>query len=66
MYHPVRIGSVMIPGNLFLAPLAGFTDKAFRSVCIAQGADLTYSEMVSAEAVARGNMKTQQLTDRAP
>lgn len=66
MYHPVRIGSVLVPGNLFLAPLAGFTDKAFRAVCIAQGADLTYSEMVSAEAVARENMKTQLLTDRAP
>lgn len=64
-YHPVMIGSVRIPGNLFLAPLAGFTDKAFRSICISQGADLTYSEMVSAEAIARENTKTQHLTDRA-
>lgn len=66
LYHPVVIGDVTIPGNLFLAPLAGFTDKGFREICIREGADLTYSEMVSAEAVARGNLKTFTLMERAP
>lgn len=66
LYHPVRIGSVEVPGNLFLAPLAGFTDRSFREICIREGADLTYSEMVSAEAVARGNTKTEMLMRRAP
>ncbi len=65
LYHPVTIGNLSISGNLFLAPLAGFTDKGFRHICIEEGADLTYSEMVSAEAVARGNLKTQALMSRA-
>ena len=66
LYHPVTIGDITIGGNLFLAPLAGFTDKGFREVCIREGADLTYSEMVSAEAVARGNEKTGRLMERSP
>lgn len=65
LYHPVRIGSVIIPGNLFLAPLAGYTDRTFRSVCRSFGADFTYSEMVSAEGVARESEKTDPLMRRA-
>ena len=33
---------------LWLAPMAGVTDKAFRTLCIEHGAALTYSEMISA------------------
>ncbi len=65
LYHPITIGNLSVPGNLFLAPLAGFTDKGFRHICIEEGASLTYSEMVSAEAVARGNKKTEALMARA-
>jgi len=35
--------------KLWLAPLAGFTDYAFRSICKASGADVVVSEMVSAD-----------------
>ncbi len=66
LYHPVQIGSVSIPGNIFLAPLAGYTDRTFRSVCLGFGADFTYSEMVSAEGVARESEKTDPLMRRAP
>ena len=66
LYHPVRIGSLIIPGNLFLAPLAGFTDPAFRQLCLEYGASLTYSEMVSAEALARNSEKTIHLMKRSP
>jgi nifR3 family TIM-barrel protein len=64
LYHPIHIGALEIPGNLFLAPLAGITDKGFREICLRQGADLTFTEMVSAEAVARGNEKTFGLMER--
>ncbi|MGM0431501.1 MAG: tRNA dihydrouridine synthase DusB [Spirochaetota bacterium] len=64
--HPITIGSVRVPGNLFLAPLAGYTDRAFREVCLREGASLTCSEMISAEAIARGNAKTFDLAARAP
>ncbi len=41
--------------KLALAPMAGFTDKAFRQICQKWGADITWSEMVSAEGIVRGN-----------
>jgi nifR3 family TIM-barrel protein len=65
LYHPVRVGSVELPGNLFLAPVAGYSDAAFRSVCFGLGADLCYTEMVSAEALVRGHPKTASLLERA-
>lgn len=65
LYHPVTIGSVTIQGNCFLAPLAGYTDRAFRSLCLLHGANFTYTEMVSAEGLARDSEKTIRLMDRA-
>ena len=65
LWHPVQIGSLTIPGNVFLAPLAGYTDRAFRSICIDYGAALTYSEMVSAEGVARKGANSLQLMERS-
>ncbi|MCR4938667.1 MAG: tRNA dihydrouridine synthase DusB [Treponemataceae bacterium] len=65
LYHPVKIGSVDIGGNLFLAPVAGYSDRAFRSICRSCGADFTYTEMVSAEALVRGSEKTAELMKRA-
>ena len=52
-YHPIKIGSLELPGNLFLAPVAGYTDRAFRSLCAQQGADFSFTELVSAEALYR-------------
>jgi nifR3 family TIM-barrel protein len=65
LYHPVRIGGLELPGNLFLAPVAGYSDRAFRSICRDLGASFTYTEMISAEALARGSEKTAQLMARA-
>lgn len=65
LYHPVKIGSIELNGNLFLAPVAGYSDRSFRSICIANGASFTYTEMVSAEALTRNNLKTEVLMRRA-
>jgi len=65
LYHPVKIGNIELNGNLFLAPVAGYSDSAFRSVCIENGACFTYTEMVSAEALVRKNLKTEILMKRA-
>ena len=65
LYHPVSIGNINLKGNLFLAPVAGYSDAAFRSVCIENGACFTYTEMVSAEALVRKNLKTEILMRRA-
>ena len=66
LYHPVQIGNLKLNGNLFLAPVAGYSDRAFRSICTECGADFAYTEMVSAEALVRGNLKTEMLMRRAP
>ena len=65
LYHNVKIGNLELKGNLFLAPVAGYSDSAFRSVCIENGACFTYTEMVSAEALVRKNLKTEILMRRA-
>ncbi|MDP8224227.1 MAG: tRNA-dihydrouridine synthase family protein [Candidatus Lernaella stagnicola] len=65
----MRIGSVLLPGSipLVLAPLAGYSDAALRMVCRDFGADLTVTEMASADALAlskpgsKGFRKTMSL-----
>ena len=64
LLHPVSIGNLKLDGNVFLAPLAGYTDKIFRSICLRHGADLAYTEMVSSEGVARDSEKTVMLMER--
>lgn len=46
-----------------LAPLAGFTDAPFRRMCTEGGADLTYTEMVSAAGLAHGSSPTRHLME---
>lgn len=46
-----------------LAPLAGFTDAPFRRLCHEGGADLTYTEMVSAAGLAHGSSPTRHLME---
>ncbi len=52
--------------KVILAPMAGVTDEVFRELCIEQGADLTYTEMVSAKALSYNNRKTQDLMRLSP
>ena len=54
----MRIGDVLLDNNIFLAPLAGVSDRPFRVLCAEQGAGLVYTEMVSAKAIAYNNKKT--------
>lgn len=55
------IGSVKLDGNLFLGPMAGVTDLPFRLLCKEKGADLVYTEMVSAKGVQYNNKNTEGL-----
>ena len=54
------------PTRLFLAPLAGFTDAPFRRLCHEGGADLCYTEMVSAAGLAHGSSPTRHLMETMP
>lgn len=56
-----QIGNVKLEGNLLLGPMAGVTDLPFRLLCKEQGADLVYTEMVSAKGVQFNNKNTEQL-----
>ena len=53
----------MPPEGLFLAPLAGITDKSFRRLCRECGAALAYTEMVSAKALFYGDKSTGALLE---
>ncbi len=55
------IGNVEIKGNLILGPMAGVTDLPFRLLCKEKGADLVYTEMVSAKGVQYNNKNTENL-----
>ena len=57
MIKSLKIGDFTTENNLFVAPLAGFTDFAFRSICVSQGAT-AFTEMISAKALQMGNKKT--------
>ena len=48
-------------GSIYLAPMAGVTDAAFRHIAIEQGADFTYTEMVSAKGLKYGSIKTASM-----
>lgn len=50
-FHTLRIGTVQLPGNLAVAPLAGTTDPPFRALCLARGAALVTTELVSVRGI---------------
>ncbi|MBN2430967.1 MAG: tRNA dihydrouridine synthase DusB [Acidobacteria bacterium] len=57
--HEIRIGKLNIQPNVFLAPLAGITDRYFRAVIRSLGGcGITYSELVSAEGMIRNQPNT--------
>ena len=57
----MKIGNIELKGNVFLGPMAGFSDYPFRKICKEYGAALTYTEMVSAKALYYGDKKTRVL-----
>ena len=57
----MKIGNLSFPHGLFMAPMAGTTDLAFRLLCRKQGCELAYTEMVSAKALSFDNQKTKTL-----
>lgn len=57
----MNIGKLSFDNNVFLAPMAGVTDIAFRGLCKEMGCGLVYTEMVSAKALYYESEKTKQL-----
>ena len=56
-----KIKNVIIKNNVIVAPMAGITNLAFRSLVLQLGAGLVYSEMVSDKAINYRNKKTMDM-----
>ena len=57
----MHIGKLYIKNPIFLAPMAGVTDYAFRVIAKEFGAGIVYSEFVSAHGIIRKNEKTLKM-----
>ena len=57
----LKIGNIELENNIFLAPMAGITDRPFRLICEKFNPGLVYTEMVSAKALQYGDEKTKKL-----
>lgn len=62
----MRIGNLEINGKTVLAPMAGVTDWAYRTVCAELGAALTVTEMVSSRALVYQDKKSVGLLKKTP
>ncbi len=59
----LKIKNIELKTNVILAPMAGFTDIAFRHMCLEAGAGLVCTEMVSSKALHYKNKKTEDLLE---
>ena len=57
----MKIGNIEVTGQLILAPMAGVTDYAYRTICASLGANVTVSEMVSSRALVYQDKKSARL-----
>ena len=61
----MRIGPIELPNNLFVAPMAGVTDRPFRKLCKRLGAGYAVSEMVTSKRELWASLKTSRRADHA-
>lgn len=64
--RPLRLGNLEIAGKIVLAPMAGVTDYAFRTICAELGAAVTVTEMVSSRALVYHDKKSMSLLKKTP
>lgn len=57
----IRVGNLILPNNVLMAPLAGYTCYPFRMLCQEMGAGLCFTEMVSANALKYKDKATKRL-----
>lgn len=63
MNATLKIGKLELKNRLLTAPIAGYSDRAWRELCRKHGAALCYGEMISAQALCYNNHKTLDLLD---
>ena len=57
----VQVGGFEIKNNVWLAPLAGYTNYPFREIALQSGAGFAFTEMVSAKGLCYGSENTNEL-----
>ncbi len=57
----IKIGNIVTKNNVFLAPLAGYSDAALRVICLDYGAGLAFTEMVSCKGLKYGSEKSEDI-----
>ncbi len=62
----MKLENINLDNNVFLAPMAGVTDLAFRLICKRFNAGLVYSEMVSAKGLFYNSRNTEELLETLP
>ena len=62
----INVGGFTTRNNVFLAPLAGYTNYPFRLLCKGYGAGLCFTEMVSAKGLKYGSENTKELLYTTP
>ena len=60
----MRIGPYTLNGNLILSPMAGITDRPFRTLCRSLGAAMAVSEMTASNPALRDHPKTRLRRDQ--
>ncbi len=55
------VGNTQVKNNIFLAPMAGYTDYAFRKLALSLGAGLAFTELVSAKGLMYGGNGSKEL-----
>ena len=56
----MEFAGIRLRNNLFVAPMAGVTDRPFRQLCKRMGAGLAVSEMITSNALLYGSTKTKR------
>lgn len=62
----MKIGNFIPDNNVFLAPMAGVSDKAYRIVCKSQNCGMVYTEMISSKGMYYGSKRTELMLDIDP
>ena len=65
-FRPLALGTLAVWPPVVLAPMAGVTNYAFRSLCREFGAGLYVSEMITARGLLEGNARTRLLASSRP
>lgn len=62
----MKIGNFVPENNVFLAPMAGVTDKSYRIICKSQNCGMVYTEMISSKGMYYGSKRTGLMLDIDP